>query len=80
MQEIIRAEQECDETDSRPPPRQRKHSKRKREVFSDPEDKPYASTVASGSDSESDSSSIPEIAPDEVCFRPLNCHVCLHRF
>jgi hypothetical protein len=51
-----------------------KKCKRKREVLSNPEDKPYTSTLASSSDSEGDRS-ITEIAPDEVCFCPLNCHL-----
>jgi hypothetical protein len=75
MQDIIRAEQESDDLLTHP--RQRKRSKRKhearREVLSDSGDKPY--TSASSSDSESDSSSVTEIAPDEVRFFPLNYHL-----
>ena len=63
MQEIIRAEQEGD-SDSFSRPRQRKKGKRKHDVLSDPEDKPYTSTSTSTSDSEIDS--VAEIAPDEV--------------
>ncbi|KAH9173891.1 hypothetical protein EDB89DRAFT_1905048 [Lactarius sanguifluus] len=76
MEEIIRAEQESDESVTFPLPRQKKKKrKRKPEVLSDPEDKPYTS-VASGFDSESDGSSIAEIAPDEVHLDPHNCHIC----
>ncbi|KAH8977160.1 hypothetical protein EDB86DRAFT_3093001 [Lactarius hatsudake] len=65
MEEIIRAEQESDESDTQPHQKKKKRRKHKPEVLSDPEDKPYT-TVASGFDSESDSSSITEIAPDEI--------------
>lgn len=79
MQEILEAEQQTDESDSRPQLRQRKHSKCKREVLSDPEDKPYNSTASLGSDSESESeSSIMGIMPDEVSFGPLDCRLCYY--
>jgi hypothetical protein len=73
MQEILDAEQQTDDPDSHPrhrPSRQRKTGKRKREVFSDPEDKPYASTVPLTTDSESDSG-VMGITPDEVRSRLL---------
>ncbi|KAH8995895.1 hypothetical protein EDB86DRAFT_2829407 [Lactarius hatsudake] len=65
MEEIIRAEQESDESDTQPCQKKKKRRKHKPEVLSDPEDKLYT-TVASGFNSESDSSSITEIAPDEM--------------
>ena len=67
MREIIEAEQEPDDLDMHRRRHQRKISKRKREVLSDPEDGPYASTVSasSGSDTENNSS-IAEIMPNEV--------------
>ena len=79
MQEILDAEQQTDESESCPwpcGPCQRKScSKRKHvEVLSDPEDKPYASTLSLSTDSES-GSSVVGIMPDEVSFLLLNCHL-----
>jgi hypothetical protein len=76
MREIIEAEQQLSDTESRPRPQRKKNSKRKCEMLSDSEDEPYTSSGTSDSESGSEHD-ITEITAEEVGFVPP--HFQLHQ-
>ena len=67
MREIIEAEQQASDTESRSRPQWRKNSKRKCETLSNSEDDPYTSSETSNSESGSDHD-VTEITAEEVGF------------